>query len=788
MKHGVPTRVLVAAAFAACGCGRGGGDGAGEPGGGAPPAAAGLVGSASCRECHERFYQLWATSHHGLAMQVFTPALGATFAPHPEEIEVPDPAGGAALRYRADPANGRVIETGPGGRKDWPIAHVMGGRNVTFLLTPFARGRLQVLPTAYDARRKTWYETSASAMRHFVDTPEQRVHWTEPEWTFNTSCHGCHVSQLSANYDRGTDSYRTTWAEPGINCETCHGPCGEHVRVCRAAPKGEVPKDLKIISTKSFTHEQMNDLCAPCHAKMSPITPSFMPGDRYFDHFDLTGIEHRDFYPDGRDLGENYTMTTWRASPCVVSGRLDCMHCHTSSGRYRFREPGTEAGACLPCHAERVRDAAAHHRHPAGKPGSRCIDCHMPTTAFARMTRSDHSMRPPTPAATIAFQSPNACTICHADRDAAWADGLVRAWHAEDYQAPVLERGRLVAAARKGDWEQLPAMLALVAAPGREEVTAVSMLRLLRSCRLDAKWPAVRAAARDPSPWVRAAAMEALGDRPDGEHRAALVEGCRDSHRLVRVRAAYALAGVPADRLGEADRRAVAAAMRELEASLTCRPDDHASHYNLGNIHLQRGDPARAAAAFEEAIRLRPDVVPPYVNVALAYNLLGRNADAEARLREALRRQPGNAAARLNLGMLLGELRRIPEAEAEFRAAFAADPSSAAAAYNLGVITAADRPDESIAWCRKAVSLEPHEPKHAYTLAFYLAQQGKSGEATAVLERLLAGPRASLDAYLLLGSLYARSGREAEASRLYRRGAEDARLAEGEQARLRAMR
>ena len=32
------------------------------------------VGSYSCRECHERFYQLWSTSFHGLAMPGVWPA------------------------------------------------------------------------------------------------------------------------------------------------------------------------------------------------------------------------------------------------------------------------------------------------------------------------------------------------------------------------------------------------------------------------------------------------------------------------------------------------------------------------------------------------------------------------------------------------------------------------------------------------------------------------------------------------------------------------------------------
>jgi len=33
-----------------------------------PAKSMGYAGSASCRECHEKFYQLWSTSRHGLAM------------------------------------------------------------------------------------------------------------------------------------------------------------------------------------------------------------------------------------------------------------------------------------------------------------------------------------------------------------------------------------------------------------------------------------------------------------------------------------------------------------------------------------------------------------------------------------------------------------------------------------------------------------------------------------------------------------------------------------------------
>ena len=310
------------------------------------------AGSRSCRDCHEKFYQLWSTSFHGLAMQPYTAELARTqLTPQKSEIVA------GKYRFRADIQKGTVTERSPEGEKQYPIVQAMGGKNVFYFLTPLERGWLQVLPVAYDMRRKEWFDTTASAMRHFGDRRDEALYWKERPLTFNTSCFSCHVSQLSKNYDLKTDSYHTTWAEPGINCETCHGPSAAHAQLFRELPTNHpAPADIKLIVTSKLSVEQRNAMCAPCHAKMSPVTMNFAPGDRYFDHFDLVGFENPDFYPDGRDLGENYTYTQWRASPCAKSGKLDCIHCHTSSGRYRFKEPAKANDACLPCHEDRVRE------------------------------------------------------------------------------------------------------------------------------------------------------------------------------------------------------------------------------------------------------------------------------------------------------------------------------------------------------------------------------------------------------------------------------------------------
>ncbi len=683
------------------------------------------AGSQSCRSCHEHFYQLWSTSFHGLAMQPYSPELARTkLTPQKQAVVA------GKYRFMADLGKGDVVETSDKGENRFPMVQAMGGKNVFYFLTPLDRGWLQVLPVAYDVRRKEWFDTTASAMRHFGDRRDEALYWKERPLTFNTSCFGCHVSQLAKNYELATDSYHTTWAEPGINCETCHGPSLEHARFFRTAPTNQPPPaDLKLITMKQLTTAQHNDLCGSCHAKMAPVTASFNPGNRFFDGFDLIAFEHADFYPDGRDLGENYTFTQWKFSPCAKAGKLDCIHCHTSSGRYRFAEAGRANNACLPCHAERVRNAKAHTHHEEGSPGSQCVACHMPTTEFARMRRSDHSMRPPTPATTIAYQSPNACNLCHTNKDARWADELVRQWSKTDYQKPVLERSGLIAAARKQDWKKLPDILAYLRSPKREEVQTVSLVRLVGPCPSDEKWPVLRQLLNDGSPWVRAAAAEALGERPEQENLAALVRAASDSYRLVRVRAATGVAAVPEESIAQDQRPTVRAALAEAMESLNSRPDEMTAHYNLGNLHMARGKPAEAVKEFETATRLNAESLPPLVNLALAYNALGQNDKAEASLRRALRLEPTNVVANLNLGMLLGELGKMSEAEEAFRAAFKADPRSAQAAYNLGVILSRTDAAESLTWCRRAAELAPANPEYGYTYAFFLYQAGRLEDA-----------------------------------------------------------
>ena len=82
-------------------------------------------GSSSCHQCHETFYELWAPSHHGLAMQPYTSEFAqAQLTPHPNPVKI------GAFSYRAyiDKQQGFILEQGPEGEKKYQIAHVLGRR------------------------------------------------------------------------------------------------------------------------------------------------------------------------------------------------------------------------------------------------------------------------------------------------------------------------------------------------------------------------------------------------------------------------------------------------------------------------------------------------------------------------------------------------------------------------------------------------------------------------------------------------------------------------------------
>ena len=671
------------------------------------------AGSASCKECHEKFYKLWEPSHHGKALQPWSADLAAAIPEHTEPIEVE----GKLYQAHITSERGWVTEDGT---NEYDIVYTLGGKNYYNLLTLLPDGRLQVLPIFFDVRNGVWENTTMSMLRHFddgrVDAP---LSWRDSMLTFNAACFSCHVSQIESNYDPETDTYATTWNEAGISCESCHGPASEHIRIFKEIPAGTVPENLGLIRWWEMNLEERDSACAGCHTKGGPISEGFETGDRYWDHYDLTTFENADYYPDGRDLGENYTMGSWSLSPCVKENDLACTHCHTSSGRNKHKD--TPNNACVTCHQKRVENVKAHSHHK----DLTCVACHMPMTPFGGMNQSDHSMRPPMPQLSKVVGSRNACTMCHEDKDNDWALEHINKWHPdfEEHTAFELERALLVKAMNEGDWEKLPAVHQFIANPASDPLFVTTLIRQLPP-NGDPSQHAIlqKLVAESAHPLVRSAAATGLDADQFPADRPVLFKALSDDYRLVRVRAADRLIALPAADIPPEHKAAYDAATKELWAATNLRLDHWGSHYNTANILIRQNRHEEAVKKYDRAHTLRNDIPQPLINGAMAYVQIGDLAAAETRLRKATQLPEPSPEAHFNLGLLYAEQGRTADAEKELYTCLDIQPDNARAAYNLAVMKAEKDYPECFRLLQTAIQADPYNPRYVESLVYYYLQ------------------------------------------------------------------
>ena len=91
---------------------------------------------------------------------------------------------------------------------------------------------------------------------------------------------------------------------------------------------------------------------------------------------------------------------------------------------------------CLECHGPSSPNGPhagtieEHTHHRAGSSGSDCVSCHMPKIeqTLPGVFVHAHTFRFITPAMSEQQAIPNPCTLCHADKPAAWATEALRSW------------------------------------------------------------------------------------------------------------------------------------------------------------------------------------------------------------------------------------------------------------------------------------------------------------------------------------------------------------------------
>jgi len=612
-----------------------------------------------------------------------------------------------------------VRTDGPDGKlADFEVKYTFGVEPLQQYLVELPGGRLQALAVTWDTRPK-----SAGGQRWFRQYPNEKLdfrdelHWTQRSQNWNFMCADCHSSQVVKGYDVGTNTFKTSWKEISVGCESCHGPGSAHLVWAEKRPlepskgltvqldeRGGVnwsidPASGNATRSRERSSEREIEVCAQCHARRAQIAEGYRAGAPFMDHYLPSLLVPGLYYVDGQQRDEVFIWGSWLQSRMHRQG-VTCSDCHDPHSQ-KLRVEGN--AVCGQCHAPGKYDAPSHHHHKEGSAGAQCADCHMPKTLYMVVDgRRDHSMRVPRPDHSVAFGVPNACNQCHTDRDARWATTAVRGWLGRDAKgfeafAPTFHAAENHQA---GALASLASIANDVATAPIARASAIARLALAGG----ADATIAQRAALDAQPLVRLAAVRLAEALPPQEQARVLATLLTDPLRAIRIEAARALAGQQ-DRLSAEQRNSWQKAAYEYVAALHYTADRPESRVALGSFEAQLRRHEQAQAAFAQALALDPGFVPAYLNAADAWRSQGNEEKARAALEAGLARAPKNAALHHALGLTLVRQGNRRQALRELE---------------------------------RAVQLAPDEARYTYVYAVALHSTGLAADAINVLDRAAA--------------------------------------------------
>ena len=709
-----------------------------------PEAAAGFVGSAQCRDCHNPEFDAWEGSHHDLAMDVAKEGtvLGdfdnAEFTMH-----------GITSRFYRKDGKFYVHTNGPGGEMgDFEITHVFGWFPLQQYLVPFPRGRLQTLPLAWDSRDNKWFRVPPEGP---VD-PDDWLYWTNAAQNWNGMCAQCHSTNLEKNYDPETDSYNTTWTDIDVGCEACHGAGSRHVEWAEmpVMARLEVTNFELEVQTSNINSRELVELCAPCHSRRGTMGDTDHAEGDLLDNYLPSLLDEGLYFADGQVLDEVYVYGSFTQSR-MYRNDVRCSDCHEVHSVKLVKE-GNEL--CLQCHRGAQYDTVEHHFHKQegeqGEPivaadgqvlfevgtGALCVQCHMPGRYYmGNDYRPDHSFRIPDPALSAEIGAPDACLRCHVDRDSQWSQEAVTKWYGPSRRS---HYGTILARGRRGDVDARDDLIRLAGDllyPVNVRATALSLLAAYPGAE---SLQAMETALMDEQALIRNTAVINFNPPAPDKLAKLLSPLLYDPVMTVRIEAARRLAGEMTRYVHPDHMDQFKQAFGELEASMLYSADFASARHNLANLYARMDRPEDAIRHYEEAIRIDNHFYPAKANLAVLYSQHGRNKEAEQLLRSALETEPALHDLAYSLGLLLVEMQQYPEALSYLEQAAKGLPERSRIHYNLGLLYQflQDLP-KTQASLRSALALEPRNLEYQYALAEHFLKLGRFEDARPIAKDMI---------------------------------------------------
>ena len=442
------------------------------------------VGSEVCGGCHIVNHQLWkASPHHKITQSASDVAVvgnfddGRWFLPEPDRRGALDQL--PAIKTFQSEGQYFMALRYPGDDKYYPfkVDRVVGYQYRQTYLTLEDDGVLRRLPLQWSVSRGEFFA--------YWNEQEQSVHSVDDLWAqmktlnsaWNLYCARCHTTNLDiVSKDRNHATAKVDWTEPGVGCETCHGPGDKHVDYMGGKPANRLMSFFNQVLNEQKAPYIMNasrldkgvalSVCARCHGsdimrKRMDIYRTYEPGfdkhgryndlSKYFKEAKLqpgSNAPTVEVWIDGRPKGLGTLFRSFADSRHYDNTDMRCYSCHDAHDNKREAEPGLKAAGkqsnqfCLACHEPIQLDVQAHTKHADGESGSFCYDCHMPEIIANAVAGDIHFVRShnmgsiPNPYLSIRYgvdKSPNACNICHRDKSPEWALEKLQAWEQDSH-------------------------------------------------------------------------------------------------------------------------------------------------------------------------------------------------------------------------------------------------------------------------------------------------------------------------------------------------------------------
>ena len=683
------------------------------------------VTNQQCISCHQQSQHDWQQSDHSKAMAIAdTSTVLADF--DNKQVEHYGQKAHFFIkddRYQVTISYDEKTDT-------YPIKYTFGHFPLQQYLVETEPGRLQVLPFAWDSRNKEeggqrWYHNYS----HEEIRPQDRLHWRQPLQNWNGMCADCHSDGLVRNYNADKNNFNSQFDNINVGCLSCHSDMSEHAE---SDQKRNVLND--VLSTKHPTglwlrsigektaHWQgeprdnaFMDGCFACHALRAPLTDGIEPNKAFLDQFTPQLPSAPNYHADGQIKEEVYVYGSFLQSKMFAKG-VNCLDCHDKH-TMKLKVEGN--GLCLQCHGAEVYNVKEHHQHEDNSTGAQCVNCHMPTNRYMGVDdRRDHSFKIPRPDLSLAFNTPNACTKCHDDKNNQWASDNLTKWHGKP--KALLNSKQLLMVLNSGQAINIEEHLSIIADTKLDVISRASALQMLSFTTQTITIEVLKPYLTHQENLIRlSAANAALLLTPEIRmlHLSPLL---MDKLKAVRVAAAR---GLVTSKISSAHQQVFDKAFRELTQANNVNSWRGEGLANQGVLAIEMNQLTDAEIAFKNSIKVEPYFEAGYINLADLYRAQQKPFQVASVLKKGIKNNPKSAALHYSYGLHFVRQKNLSKAILMFEEAIKLATNNSQYAYTF--VLAMDGAGQSTQALSKLKVLILNYPDKAQLreLGLYLSQK-----------------------------------------------------------------